>query len=45
MLRNQYLGHLGRNSNLTFEEWKVKEKTTTWFNVDKAREWGLIERD
>ena len=44
LLRSMYLGYLVDNSNLSLDQWKVKEKTTTWFTVDTAKEWGLIER-
>jgi ATP-dependent protease ClpP protease subunit len=44
ILRDTYLGYMVNNSNLSYKEWRIMEKSTTWFTVDQARLWGLIER-
>jgi ATP-dependent protease ClpP protease subunit len=44
IIRDTYLAYLVHNSNLDYDEWRALEKKTTWFNVEQAREWGLIER-
>jgi ATP-dependent Clp protease protease subunit len=45
LLRDRYIGKLVANSMLTRDEWEIMEKKTTWFSVDNAKSWGLIERD
>jgi ATP-dependent protease ClpP protease subunit len=45
ILRDRYIGYLVDNSTTSKEDWEAMEKKTTWFNVDKARELGLIERN
>jgi ATP-dependent protease ClpP protease subunit len=42
-LQNKYLGYLVRNSNLSLGAWIEKEKKTTWFNTERAMEWGLVD--
>lgn len=42
ILSDRYVDILVRGSNLTAEEWKAKEKATTWFTPEEALEWGLI---
>jgi len=43
MLRSRYLKFLVDNSNVSPEEWRIKERMTTWFTTDQAREWGMID--
>ena len=43
LLQDQYVGYLARNSNLSSDEWNAKIDKTTWFNVDQAIEWGLVD--
>jgi len=43
LLTNRYMDKLAANSNLTREEWIAKEKETTWFCVDTAKKWGLVD--
>ena len=45
LLRDKYIGILVDNSNTSYEEWRIMEKKTSWFGVDKARELGLLERN
>jgi ATP-dependent protease ClpP protease subunit len=45
LLKEQYISMLVDNSNLSYDEWSVKEKETCWFTVKDARAWGLLERD
>ena len=42
-LQDRYLSYLVNNSNLSLEEWQAKEKATTWFDSEKAKEWGLVD--
>ena len=44
LLRDRYLGKLSSNSNLRIEEWGKMEKSTTWFSVQQAKDWGLVDR-
>lgn len=43
ILQHRYIKILVDNSNLTFAEWEEKEGRTTWFGVDQAEEWGLLD--
>jgi ATP-dependent protease ClpP protease subunit len=43
MLQDRYLSYLVDNSKMTLEEWQVMEKKTTWFNAEKAVEFGLVD--
>jgi ATP-dependent protease ClpP protease subunit len=43
MLKDKYLGIMVKNSELTMEEWEVLEVRTSWFNTDKAREYGILD--
>ena len=42
-LQDLYLGYMVRHSKLTLEEWKIKEKMTTWFGAEAAKEWGIVD--
>jgi len=44
LLTDRYMDKLASHSKLTKEEWEAKEKETTWFCVDKAQEWGLVDK-
>ena len=44
LLRDRYIGYLVDNSTTDRETWESMEKKTSWFNVDTARQLGLIER-
>ena len=43
MLRARYMNYLVKNSNLTSDEWREKEKATTWFTASEAKQWGLVD--
>ena len=43
LLANNYLSKLAKYTNLTAEEWGKHEKLTTWFSVEQAIEWGLVD--
>lgn len=43
LLRDRYIGKLARYSRLDKEQWKKLEYNTTWFSVEKAKEWGLVD--
>lgn len=42
LLRDSYINILVNNSDTTKEDWEVMEKKTTWFNTDKAKDFGLL---
>ena len=44
MLQDRYISILVSNSILSEEEWKVMERKTTWFDVEKAVEYGLVDK-
>jgi len=44
-LQARYLDYLVRYSNLSLDEWKKKEKATTWFFTTDAIEWGLADKE
>ena len=44
LLRNRYLTKLVKYSNLSYEQWEEKEAETTYFNVEEAKDWGLVDR-
>lgn len=44
LLTDRYMDKLASHSKLTKEEWEAKEKETTWFCVDKAQQWGLVDK-
>ena len=43
LLRDRYIGKLANNSRLNKEKWEKLENKTTWFSVEKAKEWGLVD--
>jgi ATP-dependent Clp protease protease subunit len=43
LLRERYIGKLTANSKLDKTKWEELEKKTTWFSVQKAMEWGLVD--
>jgi ATP-dependent protease ClpP protease subunit len=43
ILRDKYIGILVAHSTTSYEDWREMEKKTSWFNVEKARELGLID--
>jgi ATP-dependent protease ClpP protease subunit len=43
ILRDAYLGIMVDHSKVDRAGWEAMEGRTTWFNVDKAREFGLID--
>jgi ATP-dependent Clp protease protease subunit len=43
LLRERYIGKLVANSKLDKDRWEDLEKKTTWFSVEKARDWGLVD--
>ena len=43
LLQERYIDKLVKNSNLSKTDWECLEKETTWFNTDKAVEWGLVD--
>jgi len=44
LLRDRYINKLVTNSKLTKEKWEQLEHKTTWFNAEKALEWGLVDK-
>lgn len=42
-LQDRYIGYLTRGTGQTAEFWQAKEKATTWFMAEKAKEWGLVD--
>lgn len=43
ILRDRYLQYLVRHSGLDLDQWREKEKATTWFDAEKAKDWGLVD--
>jgi ATP-dependent Clp protease protease subunit len=43
LLRERYIGKLTANSKLDKNKWEELEKKTTWFSVQKAKDWGLVD--
>jgi len=43
LLRDRYLEKLARNSRLDKKAWGELENKTTWFNAEKAMEYGLVD--
>lgn len=43
LLQDRYLNYLTRHSTLTLDEWRAKEKATTWFSAEQGLEWGLVD--
>lgn len=44
MLRERYIGILGKYSVLTADQWGELEHKTTWFSAQKAKEYGLVDK-
>ncbi len=44
LLRGRYIDKMVANSNLNKSQWEELEKKTTWFCVEKAKEWGLVDQ-
>jgi ATP-dependent protease ClpP protease subunit len=44
LIRDRYIGKLAKYTKLTKREWEDLEHKTTWFNVEKAKEWGLVDK-
>lgn len=44
LLRDRYIGKLVAHSKLNESNWEELETKTTWFNADKAQEWGLVDK-
>ena len=44
LLRDRYIEKLVSRTNLDKEKWEQLENKTTWFSVDKALEWGLVDK-
>jgi len=44
MLETNYLAKMAAYSNLSVDEWRTKERETTWFTAEQAKEWGLVDR-
>jgi len=43
LMGERYIKLLADHSKLSVEDWKAKEKVTTWFTAEEALEWGLID--
>lgn len=43
ILQNRYIGYLTRSTGQTKEFWQIREKATTWFMSERAKEWGLVD--
>ena len=41
--RDRYLSRMARYSKLDKEGWAELEGRTTWFSVEQAKEWGLVD--
>jgi ATP-dependent protease ClpP protease subunit len=44
LLRDRYIGKLAMNSKLDRSKWEELENKTTWFNAEKAKDWGLVDK-
>ena len=44
LLRERYIGKLATNSKLEKDKWEQLETKTTWFSVEKALNWGLVDK-
>jgi ATP-dependent protease ClpP protease subunit len=44
MIRTRYLSILADNTKLSKETWKTMEGSTTWFDAEKAKKWGLVDK-
>ena len=43
LLRDRYIGKLAKYTKLSEDHWGKLEYNTTWFSVEKAKEWGLVD--
>ena len=43
LMRGMYMKILVDNSNLSEDEWLLLEARTSWFGVEKAKEYGIID--
>ena len=44
LLRDRYIDKLVNRTSLDKEKWEQLENKTTWFSVEKALEWGLVDK-
>ncbi len=44
LLRERYIEKLAAYSKLDKAKWEGLENKTTWFSVEKAKKWGLVDR-
>jgi len=44
LLGDRYVRKLTEHTNLTKEKWQQLERETTWFNAEKAQEYGLVDK-
>jgi len=44
MLSERYRKILAAHSNIDVQKWCDKERETTWFSAEQAKEWGLVDR-
>ena len=44
LLRERYISKLTANTKLDRGKWEELEKKTTWFSVEKALDWGLVDK-
>jgi ATP-dependent protease ClpP protease subunit len=44
LLRDRYNVKLAAKTRLDKSKWEELQSKTTWFNAEKAREWGLVDR-
>ena len=44
LIRDRYIGKLAKYTKLSKEEWHELENKTTWFSVEKAKAWGLVDK-
>jgi ATP-dependent protease ClpP protease subunit len=43
LLTTKYMDKLIKYSNLTLKQWEEYERDTTWFDADRAKDWGLVD--
>ena len=44
IFRERYIGKLAAYSKLDRAKWEELEHKTTWFSVEKAKGWGLVDK-
>jgi ATP-dependent protease ClpP protease subunit len=44
LIRDRYIGKLAKYSKLSEKEWRELEHKTTWFSVEKAKHWGIVDK-